>query len=217
MTIEQARINMLKQQIRTWGVTDQKLLEILASTPREEFVPSEFREVAFADTAIPLAFGQVMFAPSVEARLLQELNITESDNVLEVGTGSGYLTALLARCAKHVHSVDINAEFTQHAEKILAKHHINNVSLVTGDASQGWQQNAPYDVIVVTGSLPHLVKSLAQELELGGRLFAIIGQEPTMEATLLERLDSNTWSSKKLFETVTPPLQNAPALEKFEF
>jgi len=217
MDMEQARINMLKQQIRTWGVTDEELLARLASTSREDFVPDAYRECAFADSAIPLGHGQMMLTPSVEARLLQALQLTSEDKVLEIGTGSGYLTALLAKSASHVYSMDIEATFTEEAQRKLVNHQITNVTLQTGDASAGWEQHAPFDAIVVTASLPYLPKALAQQLTVGGRLFAILGQAPTMEATLLTRQAQDTWQQQTLFETVTPPLANAPQLEKFTF
>jgi protein-L-isoaspartate(D-aspartate) O-methyltransferase len=217
MNIEQARTNMLTQQIRTWGVLNQHVLDIIAATPREKFVPEVYRNLAYADMAIPLPHDQVMLAPKEEARLLQALNIKPTDVVLEIGTGTGYMTALLACLAKQVYSVDIFADFTVNAKQKLHSLNIANVALITADAARGWEREAPYDVIAITGSSPLLPASFRQSLKPGGRLFAILGDAPAMEATLITRSSTNEWSETLLFETVVPPLINALAPSEFVF
>jgi protein-L-isoaspartate(D-aspartate) O-methyltransferase len=217
MNLEQARINMIEQQIRTWEVFDQRVLNLLEAVPREDFVPPRFRRLAYSDTQIPLDHGQVMMTPKVEARLLQSLSLQPSDNVLEVGTGSGYLTALLARSARHVTSIDIHPSLVADAERRLDRAGIANVSLASGDASHGWIALAPYDVIAVTGSVPLLEPHFQEQLAPGGRLFVIVGEGPAMDARLITRLDALNWASESLFETCIPPLVGAPAPSRFVF
>jgi len=217
MNFEQARHNMLEQQIRPWEVLDQRILDLIARSPREDYVPEEFRNLAFVDMAIPLGHGQVMMEPKVEARLLQELDITPHDKILEVGTGSGYVTSLLASLGHHVHSVEIFPEFTERAKAKLEAHGITNVTLEVGDAARGWDLHAPYDVIFITGSLPLLPVRFRQSLNPGGRLVAIVGEAPVMEAMYIRRHDNNYWSEISLFETVLPPLINAEEPAKFVF
>jgi len=210
MNIEQARFNMIEQQIRTWEVLDQGVLDLLTQVPREEFVPLAFRNLAFADMNVPLAHGQVMMQPKLEARLVQSLDIQPQDTVLEIGTGSGYLTALLAKRARHVYSVDLYADFSAEARAKLGKHGIGNVTLETGDAAQGWAQHGPYDAIAVTGSLPLFSEVFQRQLKTGGRLFMIVGSSPAMEALLITRLGKEQWLRESLFETDIPALVNAP-------
>lgn len=210
MNIEQARFNMIEQQIRTWEVLDQGVLDLLTQVPREEFVPPAFRKLAFADMNVPLAHGQVMMQPKLEARLVQSLDIQPQDTVLEIGTGSGYLTALLAKRARHVYSVDLYADFSAEARAKLGKHGIGNVTLETGDAAQGWAQHGPYDAIAVTGSLPLFSEAFQRQLKTGGRLFMIVGGSPAMEALLITRLGKEQWLRESLFETDIPALINAP-------
>lgn len=217
MNLEQARLNMLKQQIRAWGVLDEHLLDLLKTTPREDFVPSAYRKLAFADLNLPLGFGEVMLTPKEEAYLLQALAIEPNEVVLEIGTGSGYTTALLAKLAKQVYSIDIRPEFIAEAGVKLAQLGISNVQLQTGDAAQGWETHQPYDIIVVTGSLPILPEVFKTHLSIGGRLFAIIGQSPVMEAILITRITNQLWQTTKLFETVVPALHNALQPEPFIF
>jgi len=155
MNFEKARFNMIEQQIRPWEVLNQKVLDLFTVVHREDFIPDEYKQLALADTSIPLGHGQVTMTPKVEARLLQCLDIQPNENVLEIGTGCAYLTALLANSASQVVSIDIYPDFTQLAERKLEKYHINNVTLETGDAVNGWEQSS-YDVIVVTGSVPVL-------------------------------------------------------------
>ena len=216
MNFEQARFNMIEQQIRPWEVLDQRVLDLIAAIPREDFVPDPFRRLAFSDTQVPLGHGEVMMAPKVEARLLQSLQIGAGDTALEIGTGSGYLTALLAASAATVTSVDIHTDFTASATARLRRHGIKNITLQTGDAATGWGGER-YDVIAVTGSLPVLPDSLPAQLRVGGRLFVIAGSAPVMEALLVTRLDEDAFSREALFETTIPPLVGAPSAEKFRF
>lgn len=216
MNIEQARLNMIEQQIRPWEVLDQGVLDLVASVHREDFVPRTFRDLAFADTNIPLGRGEVMMAPKVEARMLQALTVHPDDRVLEIGTGSGYVTALLSRSARHVVSVDIHADFVADAELKLRKAGASrNVALYTGNAVNGWEAAAPYDVIAVTGSVPLLQEHFQRQLAVGGRLFVIVGEAPVMEALLITRVDDNEWATESLFETDLPALVGAPRPERF--
>jgi protein-L-isoaspartate(D-aspartate) O-methyltransferase len=212
---EQARFNMIEQQIRPWDVLDQRTLDLIASVPREQFVPEDYRKLAFADINIPLAQGQVMMSPKVEARLLQVLRLNPNDSVLEIGTGSGYLTALLAKSAKHVDSVDIFPEFIQTAAVKLKALNINNVTLQVGDAINGWNTDVDYDVIVLTGSVPVLKPHFQDQLIEGGCLFAIIGEEPIMQAQLMTRINQTKTNRELLFETVLPPLLGAASSQRF--
>ena len=217
MDFEQARFNMVEQQIRTWEVLDQAVLDCLFRIRREEFVPSQYRSLAFIDMEIPLGHGEVMLAPKLEARLVQEAALRPTDSILEVGTGSGYMTALLASLGRHVYSVDIIAEFTASAGANLAAHAITNVTLETGDAARGWPQHAPYDVIVLTGSVPHLAPEFERSLAPGGRLIAIVGDEPVMTARRIRRVSESAFSREGLFETCIKALRNAPQPERFVF
>ncbi len=196
---EQARFNMVEQQIRPWDVLSQGVLNVMAEVPREKFVPTGYQALAFADVEIPLAHGQMMMPPRLEARLLQSLSIKPTDRVLEIGTGSGYLTALLAKLAQHVDSVDIYEDFIERAEQKLAN--FDNVSLSIGNAAQGWKTDIQYDVIVLTGSIPLLYPHFKQQLKPSGRLFAIVGQEPIMEALVVTRYSDTEWQIDSLFET----------------
>lgn len=210
MNVEQARFNMVEQQIRPWEVLDPRILDLIGSMPREEFVPAQYRDLAFADIMMPLGHGQVMLEPKVEARLLQALAIEPSDAVLEIGTGSGYFAALLAKLGKHVYSVDIFPDFAENAQCALVRHGISNVTLETGDAVAGWNRHAPYDVIAITGSLPVLPEVFLHSLKPGGRLVAIVGEAPVMEAVLVTRAGEGAqWARESLFETGVPPLLNA--------
>jgi protein-L-isoaspartate(D-aspartate) O-methyltransferase len=219
MNIEQARHNMIEQQIRTWEVLDQRVLDLILRTPREDYVPRRYRNLAFNDMEIPLGHGEVMMAPKLEGRMLQALDVKPHEKVLEVGTGSGYVTALLAGAGEHVVSVDIYPEFTNDAGRALAEHGVDNVTLETGDAVDGWDKHAPYDVIAITGSLPVLgtgFDAFKRSLKVGGRLFVIVGEAPVMEALLITRTGENQWQQEALLETVVPPLINAPRPRRFE-
>ena len=214
---ERARFNMIEQQIRTWEVLDQRVLDLLARVRREDYVPEAYRALAFVDMEIPIGHGEKMLQPKIEARMLQELALTPGDRVLEVGTGSGYMTALLASVAAHVVSVDIQPDFTRDAGLKLARHGITNVTLETGDAARGWEKHAPYDAIVLTGSVPLLTQSFRMTLKPGGRLIAVVGEPPVMAAELITRVGDDAYNSITLFETCIAPLRNAPQPERFVF
>jgi protein-L-isoaspartate(D-aspartate) O-methyltransferase len=217
MDIEQARFNMVEQQIRPWEVLDQRVLDLLWINKREEYVQEKYRTLAFADLQIPLGFGEVMLAPKLEARIVQELAITQHDRVLEVGTGSGYMTALLAASARDVKSVEIIPELAAFGAANLKVHGIANISLEIGDAARGWANGGPYDVIVLTGSTPALPQAFFESLNPGGRLFAVVGEAPVMKATLYNYAATGGYSSSELFETVVPPLKNALQRARFVF
>ena len=215
--IEHARFNMVEQQIRPWEVLDQSVLDLLFAVRREEFVPPQYRSLAFVDMEIPLGHGETMLAPKLEARMLQELAIKATDRILEVGTGSGYMTALLARRGAHVTSVEIVAEFSAAAGARLSALGITNVAREEGDAARGWRKSAPYDVIVLTGSVPVLAEEFQQSLKPGGRLLAVVGEAPVMAARLITRAAGGACNSVVLFETCIPSLRNAPQPERFVF
>lgn len=217
MDYELARYNMIEQQVRTWDVLDQRVLDMLSIIHREDFVPEQFRKLALADINIPLAHGQVTMQPKVEARLVQALNVTGDERILEIGTGCGYLTAILARFGKAVTSIDIHPEFTEAAANRLQEHGISNAELYTGDAINGWPTHAPYEVIVVTGSMPVLSKPMQEQLAIGGRMFVILGQSPVMEATLITRVSDTQWFHETLFETDLPALIGANPGNTFRF
>jgi protein-L-isoaspartate(D-aspartate) O-methyltransferase len=215
--VERARFNMVEQQIRPWEVLDQRVLDLLLRVRREDYVPARYRDLAFADMEIPLGHGETMLAPKIEARMLQELALAPADRVLEVGTGSGYMTALLASLGNHVYSVEIIPEFTRSAGAKLAAHGIANVALETGDAARGWDRHAPYDAVVVTGSLPVLPEAFAKSLGPGGRLIVVVGEPPVMEAQLITCAAPGAYSTTVLFETCIAPLRNAVQPERFVF
>jgi len=217
MDVERARFNMVEQQIRPWDVLDQRVLDLLFRVHREDFVPDAYRAMAFADMEIPLGAGEVMLQPKLEARMLQALAVNPTDRILEVGTGSGYMTALLATSGRHVYSVDIRPEFTRSAAAKLAAHGITNATLETGDAARGWDKHAPYDVIVLTGSLPVLVETFPGALRPGGRLLAVVGEPPVMEAKLVTCVSHGVWNTVGLFETSIAPLKNALQPQRFVF
>lgn len=217
MNLEQTRFNMVEQQIRTWEVLDTDVLELLYKVRREEFVPEAYRSMAFVDMEIPLGHGQFMLEPKMEARMLQELHVKKTDKILEVGSGSGYMTALLAEMGGHVYSVEIEPEMKAMAEKNLRAHDINNVTMELGDAARGWSKDGPYNVIVLTASTPVLPEAFQKSLQPGGRMIAIVGEEPVMEALLVTCEQSGVYNSIKLFETCIPPLINAQQPERFVF
>lgn len=216
-SVQQSRFNMIEQQIRPWDVLDAAVLGLLAKLPREDFVPKQYVGLAFADLEIPLGDGQLMLSPKMEGRILQSLEIKQTDKVLEIGTGSGYLTALLALQAKHVDSVELNAKISKQAAKNIAAQGIVNVNLVVADGVHGLAANAPYDVIVFTGSTPLLNTQVERQLAVGGRMFVVVGDAPAMEATLITRISVDNFKTDVLFETCLPAIVNAPQAEKFEF
>lgn len=219
--IERARFNMVEQQIRTWEVLDQQVLDLLFAVRREDFVAPQYRSLAFVDMEIPLAdnapTGERMLAPKLEARMLQELAVKPTDRILEVGTGSGYMTALLAKRGAHVTSVEINPAYSAVAATRLSAHGIANVTLEVGDAARGWSKHAPYDVIVLTGSVPVLADEFQKSLKPGGRLLATVGEAPAMQARLTTCAGGGAYDSVSLFETCIAALRNAPQPERFVF
>lgn len=215
--VERARFNMVEQQIRTWDVLDQRVLDVLFKLRREEYVPQAYRALAFVDMEIPIGHGEKMLQPKLEARMVQELALTKADRVLEVGTGTGYMTALLAALAGHVVSVDIVPEFTRGAAERLTRDGFANVTLETGDAARGWAAHGPYDAIVLTGSVPVLPDAFKASLKPGGRLLVVVGEPPVMEARLITRAEGDAFASVGLFETCIPALRNAPQPQRFVF
>jgi protein-L-isoaspartate(D-aspartate) O-methyltransferase len=217
MDYEHARFNMIEQQIRTWEVLDPRVLALLSEVRREDYVPPQYKSLAFADMEIPLGHGELMLAPKLEARLVQELALTSGDSVLEIGTGSGYMTALLAKLARHVYSVERIASLADEAQRALARHGITNATVETGDGARGWSPRAPYDAIVLTGSVPVLPEAFRQQLKTGGRLLAIVGEAPVMTAQLTTAVGAGAFNTVGLFETCVPPLRNALQPERFVF
>ncbi len=218
MNLEQARFNMVEQQIRTWEVLDQDVLDLLYLVPREEFVPPQYRNLAFSDIHLPLGEDERMWEPKMEARVLQELTVRKStDRVLEVGTGSGYLTALLAHRAAHVYSVEVKPALAEFGRGNLERHGAENITLEVGDAARGWPRHAPYEVIVLTGSSPLLPRAFLEQLVAGGRLFAVTGEAPAMSARLVVCTAPGAYHSTDLFETVIAPLVNAEQPSRFRF
>ena len=215
--LEQARFNMIEQQIRPCDVLEARILELLHHVRREYFVPEGKRAMAFMDMEIPLGFGVSMWQPKLEARVLQELHIGHNDKVLEVGTGSGYLTALLSALAGHVTSVEIVPELSEMAKIHLQPFHRENITLEVGDASRGWGEGTSYDVIVLAGSTPVLPEAFQNSLNIGGRLFAIVGDAPVMEAKLITRVAPDTYEVVNIMETSVAPLQNAQQTRQFVF
>ena len=216
MDFEQARFTMVEQQIRPWDVLDPVVLDLLFAVRREEFVPAAHRALAFADLEIPLGNGEAMWAPKVEARVLQELQLRPGESVLEIGTGSGYFAALLGSLAGRVTSVEIREALARDAAAKLARAGFGNVSVATGDGARGWGKGT-YDAIVLTGSTPVLHDAFFGQLAPGGRLFAIVGDAPAMSARIYRYSAPGSRTVVPLFETVVKPLVNAPAPARFEF
>jgi protein-L-isoaspartate(D-aspartate) O-methyltransferase len=217
MNLEQARTNMVEQQIRTWEVLDQDVLDLLYLVPREDFAPPQYRALAFSDLEIPLGEGERMWQPKLEARVIQELTLKKADRVLEVGTGSGYLTALLAHRTAKVHSVELKPALAALGRRNLDRHGADNVALEIGDAARGWAKHAPYDVIVLTGSSPILPHGFLEQLAPGGRLFAVTGEAPAMTARLVTCTGPGAYATTELFETVIAPLANCEHAPRFQF
>jgi protein-L-isoaspartate(D-aspartate) O-methyltransferase len=217
MNVEQARFNMIEQQIRTWEVLDTTVLDLLFEVKRETFVPPAHASLAFADLEIPLGHGETMLQPKVEARIVQELALQPHETVYEVGTGSGYLTALLARRARHVTSAEIHADILAAARTNLQRAGIDNVTLLEGDSARAPLAESAFDVIVIGGSLPILPQSFLDRLAVGGRLFAILGDAPVMKAVLVRQPVAGSFQHVELFETMAKPLVNAPQPPRFRF
>ncbi|WP_090131021.1 protein-L-isoaspartate O-methyltransferase [Limnohabitans sp. Rim11] len=221
MNIETARFNMIEQQIRPWEVLDGQVLSLLSVVKRENFVPLAHKALAFADMEIPLqssgAKGQCMLAPKVEARLLQDANIQATDKVLEIGTGSGYMAALLAQQAASVLSLEIDPALAQSARTNLQNAGIANVEVRQADGSQGAPADGPFDVIVLSGSVPEVPQHLLNQLKMGGRLLAIVGEDPVMRASVITRNGETQWQTSEPWDTMAPRLQGFPEHNRFSF
>ena len=217
MNFEQARFNMVEQQIRPWEVLDSRVLSLLQTIPREDFVPVRYRKLAFADVAVPLEAGQVMMRPKIEARMLQALDVKEDETVLEIGTGSGFVTACLAAMAKRVVSVELFEELHREAAARLESRQTANVELFVGDVMRGWQPEQAHDVVVVTGSVADVPEHFLGWVNPGGRMIVVCGESPAMEARLLTRQGVSEWSVESLFETDLPRLVHAEPEPEFEF
>ncbi len=215
--LRDANFNMVEQQIRTWEVLDPVVLDLFHLVPRARFVAPDQIGLAYADVELPIGHGQTMLSPKIEGKILQALSIKKTDQVLVVGTGSGYLTALVACLARRVHSVDIHADFIETAQKRIQQQNIHNVTYTVADAVSGLATYAPYDVIIFTGALQLRSKAAEAMLSVGGRLFAVIGELPIMQATLTQRVAEEAFRHETLFETTLPALMNAPQVEKFTF
>ncbi|ENO89769.1 protein-L-isoaspartate O-methyltransferase family protein [Thauera linaloolentis] len=217
MNFEKARFNMVEQQIRPWEVLDQNVLDLLMTVKREEYVPASARALAFADVEIPIGCGQVMLKPVIEGKVLQALQPSKSDSVLEIGTGSGFFAALLAARCEWVRTLEIEPELVKLASANLARNGVENVVVVQGDGIDGWAERAPYDVIVVSGGLQYVPQALLEQLKVGGRLFAFVGEAPVMKARLITCEGEGRFRTEDIFETVVPMLQNAPRHDRFSF
>ena len=215
--LEQARFNMVEQQIRPWQVLDPAVLQTLQHIARELFVPVAFQALAYTDTDIPIGHGQTMVAPRIDARLLHDVKLTPTDKVLEIGTGSGYLTALLADRSQHVVSLEINPQLHGNARANLQRAGIHNVDVRLADGSAGAAEDGPFDAIVLGGSIHEVPPVLLQQLKIGGRLIAIVGEEPVMQATLYTRSSESAWDHRELWDTSAPRLMGFPEPSRFHF
>lgn len=216
MDVERARQQMIQQQIRAFEVLDPRILELFEAVPRERFVPEAYRRLAFADTRIPLAHGECMMTPTVEGRLLQALDVDPGDEVLEIGTGSGFLTACLATLGGHVRSLEIHPELSEGAAQALKAAGVHNAALEVGDGVR-IEGGASYDVIVATGAVAEIHPSHRSALALGGRLFVVTGEAPVMHATLVTRVAEDDWATVRLFETELPYLRGGEPARRFSF
>lgn len=223
MNIERARFNMIEQQIRPWDVLDPVVLSLLAVVRREDFMPSDYRALAFVDTQVPLgdlSLGQCMLEPRVEARLLQELQVQRHEKVLEIGTGSGFMAALLGHRAQHVHSLECEPVLATMARGNLLRAGVANVTVrevTAAEGARGLGAQAPFDAVLLSGSVPEVPRLLLEQLKIGGRLLAIVGDEPMMRARLFTRSGDAAWSSVEVFDTVAPRLQGFDSGSRFVF
>jgi protein-L-isoaspartate(D-aspartate) O-methyltransferase len=217
MNFDLARFNMVEQQVRPWEVLDTQVLQLLETVHREDFVPVRYRKMAFADLSIPLDNDQQMMCPKVEGRMLQSVEIKDDDTVLEIGTGSGFITACLSGLARRVTSVEIFEDLHEEAKTRLQDKHMHNVELYVGDVMNGWQPEQAHDVVVVTGSVPDVPEIFRGWVNPGGRMFIVTGESPAMEARLLTRLGVTDWREESLFETDLPRLVNSEPPAGFEF
>lgn len=216
---EQARFNMVEQQVRPWEVLDQRVLSLLLEAPRDAYVPEAYRNLAYADIEIPLGHGESMMKPVLEGRMLQALNVQPNDKILEIGTGSGFITACLATLGAQITSIEIHSDLSEKAQAALQAQGIENATLRVADALASPIEGGPYDAIAITGSLPttDALEQIKSQLSIGGRLFTITGEAPIMEATLITRVGDNAWRQEILFETELAPLANTEAPEQFTF
>lgn len=214
MTLEQARFNMVEQQIRPWDVLDGKVLELFMNTPRHQFVSESQLKLAYTDTALPIGEGQFMLPPTIEARMLQALDINKTETVLEIGTGSGYNTALLAQSASKVTTIEYYPTLLETAKKRLCD--FNNITFFEGDACQNWTDDKTYDVIFLTGAVTNVSENFLEKLTIGGRIGAFVGTHPAMTAQVITRVGENEWETETLFETVIPPLIHAEPKPTFQ-
>ncbi len=217
MNLELARFNMIEQQIRPWNVLDPAILELLAVMRREDFVPPAYRALAFVDTEVPLPDGQCMLAPRVEARMLQELDLQRHERVLEVGAGSGFMAALLAHRARSVTSLEVRPALATFASANLQRAGISNAKVRVLDGARGLPDDAPFDAIVLSGSVDSVPQALLEQLSPGGRLIAIVGDEPMMRAVRVRRLAASQFESTELFDTVAPRLSGFSEPSRFRF
>jgi len=217
MNFERARHNMVEQQIRPWEVLDARVLGVLESLQREDFVPVRYRKLAYADIEIPIGHDEAMMKPVIEGRMLQAVDVDPGETVLEIGTGSGFITACLSQLAKHVVSVELHEDLSTAAAQRLEEKGIGNAELHVGDALGGWQPEHAHDVIVVTGSVPEVPEVFRGWLNPGGRMFVVTGDSPSMSANLLSRLGATEWRTESLFETDLARLVGAEAPPEFEF
>jgi len=215
--LDQCRYNMVEQQVRPWDVLDDKVLKTLEQIPRDQYVPEQYANLAYADTAIPLNDQQKMMHPILEGRLLQLLDIQPEDNVLEIGTGSGFVTACLAHLACHVESIEIDADLAEAAQQRLQQHSINNVTINCGNGLELSNPNIKYDVIALTGSVSEIPEQFKQSLAQNGRMFVVTGTAPAMQAHVITRTDDNSWADETIFETVLQPLTHGEAKPDFSF
>lgn len=215
--LDQARQNMVEHQVRPWDVLDDKILHTIDAIRRDAFVPDAYKGLAYADTEIPLGNNECMMHPVLEGRMLQALEIEPTDKVLEIGTGSGFITACLAHLGSHVDTVDINESLSRSAAERLKKMNILNVNYIVADAVAGFTPDKSYDVIAITGSMAEVPNLYKQALAVGGRMFVITGDAPVMEARLVTRTDENSWAEQKMFETCLRPLVHAETKKQFQF
>lgn len=214
--LQQARENMIEQQVRPWDVLDQRVLDVLADVPREQFVADEHRGLAYSDYQLPIGFGQTLLKPTVDGRLLQTLALSPTDSVLEVGTGSGYLTMCLSRLARHCDSIEIHPELHANAKAKLTALGVSNITLLEQDAAESWDARDSYDAIAFGGAVEAIPPFYKAKMAVGGRLFAIVGDgnHPTMEAVQLTRMSESEWTTTSLFETQVDPLVNFSVTEQ---
>jgi len=217
MNFDQARFNMVEQQIRTWHVLDLRVLDVLLKIKRELFVPTLYQDMAYSDTEIPLINAKFMLAPCIQARLIHDLNLKGSEKVLEVGTGSGYSTAVIASLAKRVISIECDAELALNAKANLQKASIGNAEVRVGDGLQGSPAEGPFEAIILQGSVPEIPQQLLNQLQINGRLIAVIGEDPVMQACLVTRHGVDSFTHQNLWDTVIPRLEGVQEPTQFHF